>query len=874
MKVSPMMQQYLDIKEQYKDCILFFRLGDFYEMFFDDALLASKELELTLTGKSCGQEERAPMCGVPFHAADSYIAKLVEKGHKVAICEQTEDPAQAKGIVKREVIQIVTPGTITSQSILSEKENNYLASVYARSDAMSVAYCDISTGELYLTEYKGSDLYDVILNELVKINASEIILSQTFSEEYPTDEIKKITGAYINILGDAYFSEKSCEEIIKAQFNCISLTGLGLDFRPCAVPALGSLLNYLLETQKQTLKHLTHINIYEIGMHMALDKATIRNLEITETLYEKKIQGSLLGILDKTHTAMGSRKMRQWLREPLNNAKEINLRLDGVEELYNELIIRNNIKQNLKQIYDFERLAGRIACGNANGKDLIALRNSIAVLPEIKSDLGVLHSEIMQSIDSRICDLSAVYNIIDRAICDEPPFTVKEGSLIKDGYSEELDSLKFSIKDAKTWISTLEGKERERTGIKNLKVGYNRVFGYYLEVTRSYYDLIPENYIRKQTLANAERFITPELKEMEGLVLNAETKINRMEYDLFVEARNFIEDYIKYIQSTSSAVAELDVLTSFAYVSDKLGYVKPLVDESFELEIVKGRHPVIEQTVSNGMFVSNDTYLNNTNESMLLITGPNMAGKSTYMRQTALIVLMAQAGCFVPCERARIGVCDRIFTRIGASDNLAQGQSTFFVEMSELSYILNNAKARSLIILDEIGRGTSTYDGLSIAWAAVEYLCNDNTHIRTLFATHYHELTALEGERYGVKNLNVDVAEENGNIVFLHKIVEGSASRSYGIHVAKLAGIPKVLLERAQEKLAELETAVPSQSVMYGDLTTAVNTKTAEPCEEQISMFSFAPNPVVEKLKALNLMEITPSKAFEILEELKSSLDK
>lgn len=874
MKVSPMMQQYLDIKEQYKDCILFFRLGDFYEMFFDDALLASKELELTLTGKSCGQEERAPMCGVPFHAADSYIAKLVEKGHKVAICEQTEDPAQAKGIVKREVIQIVTPGTITSQSILSEKENNYLASVYARSDAMSVAYCDISTGELYLTEYKGSDLYDVILNELVKINASEIILSQTFSEEYPTDEIKKITGAYINILEDAYFSEKSCEEIIKAQFNCISLTGLGLDFRPCAVPALGSLLNYLLETQKQTLKHLTHINIYEIGMHMALDKATIRNLEITETLYEKKIQGSLLGILDKTHTAMGSRKMRQWLREPLNNAKEINLRLDGVEELYNELIIRNNIKQNLKQIYDFERLAGRIACGNANGKDLIALRNSIAVLPEIKSDLGVLHSEIMQSIDSRICDLSAVYNIIDRAICDEPPFTVKEGSLIKDGYSEELDSLKFSIKDAKTWISTLEGKERERTGIKNLKVGYNRVFGYYLEVTRSYYDLIPENYIRKQTLANAERFITPELKEMEGLVLNAETKINRMEYDLFVEARNFIEDYIKDIQSTSSAVAELDVLTSFAYVSDKLGYVKPLVDESFELEIVKGRHPVIEQTVSNGMFVSNDTYLNNTNESMLLITGPNMAGKSTYMRQTALIVLMAQAGCFVPCERARIGVCDRIFTRIGASDNLAQGQSTFFVEMSELSYILNNAKARSLIILDEIGRGTSTYDGLSIAWAAVEYLCNDNTHIRTLFATHYHELTALEGERYGVKNLNVDVAEENGNIVFLHKIVEGSASRSYGIHVAKLAGIPKVLLERAQEKLAELETAVPSQSVMYGDLTTAVNTKTAETCEEQISMFSFAPNPVVEKLKALNLMEITPSKAFEILEELKASLDK
>ncbi len=877
MKVSPMMQQYLDIKEQYKDCILFFRLGDFYEMFFDDALLASKELELTLTGKSCGQEERAPMCGVPFHAADSYIAKLVEKGYKVAICEQTEDPAQAKGIVKREVIRIVTPGTITSQSILSEKENNYLAAIYAGEDAMAAAYCDISTGELYLTEYTGSDLYDVILNELVKINASEIIISQTFSEKYPIDEIKNITGAYINVPGDSYFSEKTCEELIKAQFHCISLTGLGLDFRQCAVPALGALLGYLLETQKQTLKHLTRINQYEIGSHMALDKATIRNLEITETLYEKKTQGSLLGILDKTHTAMGSRKMRQWLREPLNNAAEINQRLEGVSELFGELIARNNIKESLKQIYDFERLAGRIACGNANGKDMIALKNSIAVLPDIKGELSGLRSEILTKINAEIHDLAEVYDLIDRAICDEPPFAVKEGNLIKAGYSEELDKLKFSIKDAKEWISSLEHKERERTGIKNLKVGYNRVFGYYLEITRSYYDMIPENYIRKQTLANAERFITPELKEMESLVLNAEAKINQTEYNLFTEVRDIIESHIEEIQITSAAVAELDVLASFAHVSDRLGYVRPTVDESFELEIVKGRHPVIEQTVSNGMFVSNDTYLNNTNESMLLITGPNMAGKSTYMRQTALIVLMAQAGCFVPCERARIGVCDRIFTRIGASDNLSQGQSTFFVEMSELSYILNNAKGRSLIILDEIGRGTSTYDGLSIAWAAVEYLCNEKSHIRTLFATHYHELTALEDERFGVKNLNVDVAEENGNVVFLHKIIEGSASRSYGIHVAKLAGIPSVLLQRANEKLAELESAAPQTqapvTAAAGKVDTAHMSKVAEPCEEQISMFSFAPNPVVEKLRALNLMEITPSKAFEILEELKASLD-
>lgn len=863
MKLSPMMEQYMKIKEEYKDCILFFRLGDFYEMFFDDAILASKELELTLTGKSCGQEERAPMCGVPFHAADSYISKLVEKGYKVAICEQTEDPAQAKGIVKREVIQVVTPGTLTSGAMLSEKENNYLAAVWADSEAMSVAYCDISTGELYLTEYKGSDLYSAILNELVKIKAREIICSEEFASIYSMDEIKHITEAYINVLSDEFFSFKGAEDAIKSHFNCISLTGLGLDFRPRATLALGALLSYLMETQKHSLTHITHINHYEIGTHMALDKATIRNLEITETLYEKKVQGSLLGILDKTHTAMGSRKMRQWLREPLNSSSEINLRLGGVEELYENLLMRNNIKENLKHIYDFERLAGRIACGNANGKDLIALRNSIAVLPEIKSELGTARSELLNDINNEIDCLSDIYDIIDRAISEEPPFTIKEGGLIKEGYSEELDNLKFSIKDGKAWISNLENSERERTGIKNLKVGYNRVFGYYLEVTRSYYDLIPENYIRKQTLANAERFITPELKEMENLVLNAETKINQMEYELFTQVRTFIQGYIEVIQKTSAAISTLDVLTSFAHVSEKLGYVKPIIDDSMEIEIVKGRHPVIEQTVTNGLFVSNDTYLNDNDSSMLLITGPNMAGKSTYMRQTALIVLMAQAGCFVPCERAKIGVVDRIFTRIGASDNLAQGQSTFFVEMSELAYILNNAQSRSLIILDEIGRGTSTYDGLSIAWAAVEHLCNKNTHIRTLFATHYHELTVLEEQIHGVKNLNVDVAEQNGNIVFLHKIVEGSASRSYGIHVAKLAGIPRSLLERAQQKLSELESGSGNIPAAY-----SAPAKFEEPA--QLSFF--APDPVAEKIKALNLMEITPSQAIKILEELKEEI--
>lgn len=867
MKLSPMMEQYLEIKNNYQDCILFFRLGDFYEMFFEDAKLASKELELTLTGKNCGLEERAPMCGVPFHSAEGYIAKLVDKGYKVAICEQVEDPATSKGIVKREVIQIVTPGTLTSQSMLAEKENNYLAAIYLdeKVGGMSISYCDISTGELRVTEYTDENLYETLLNELVKIKAKEIILNEDFANNFDVNEIHLITEAYINTVSNEFFSEKACLEAVKAQFNCISTVALGLEPDSLAILSLGALLNYLLETQKHSLKQITTFKTYEMGMHMALDKATLRNLELTETLYDKKVSGSLLGVLDKTHTAMGSRKMKQWLREPLNNSEQINLRLDAVEELYNQLLIRNNIKESLKGIYDFERLAGRIATGNANGKDLIALRNSIGLLPDIKDSLDYSNSQLLQELNNEINPLKEVYEVINNAICDEPPFTIKEGGLIKEGYSEELDALKDSIKDGKFWISNLEASERERTGIKNLKVGYNKVFGYYLEVTRSYYDMIPENYIRKQTLANAERFITPELKDMESLVLNAEAKINQMEYEIFTGVREHIESYIAIIQATSSAIASLDVLCSFAHVSEKLGYVKPKIDDSMEISIVKGRHPVIEEMVSGGLFIPNDTYLNDKDSSLLLITGPNMAGKSTYMRQTALLVLMAQAGCFIPCERAHIGVVDRIFTRIGASDNLAQGQSTFYVEMSELSYILNSAGPRSLIILDEIGRGTSTYDGLSIAWAAAEYLCNKKIQIRTLFATHYHELTVLEESHPGVKNLNVDVSEEDGNIIFLHKIVEGSASRSYGIHVAKLAGIPNKLLERAKDKLYELETGEhhdePKPSVVKEE-------------EMQISMFMpFMENPVVDKLKALDLMEITPSQAIRILEELKESID-
>lgn len=861
-KISPMMQQYLDIKEQYKDCILFFRLGDFYEMFFDDAVTASRELELTLTGKSCGKEEKAPMCGVPFHSADTYISRLIDKGYKVAICEQTEDPAAAKGIVKREVIKIVTPGTLTSQSMLRENENNYLASVYIDQNGAGISYCDISTGEMYASQLTGSMTEEILVNELVKTNAREVIIN---TENETVFEALKTSNVFFNVMNENYYSFETAEKTILRQFDTGALTGLGLDGRVQCVLSLGALLSYLLETQKQSLRQITGVRLYDVGNSMALDKATIRNLEITETLYDKQVKGSLLGVLDKTRTAMGSRKMKQWLREPLNRVDEIKARLDAVESLADNILIRNNITDSLKRVYDFHRLAGRIASGNANGKDMIALRNSIAVLPDIKESLSDLDSELLDELNHRISPLTEVFDLIDKAICEDPPFTVKEGGIIKKGCSQELDELKDSIYDAQQWIANLEGSERERTGIKNLKVGYNKVFGYYLEVTRSYYEMVPENYIRKQTLANAERYITPELKEMEGLVLNAEAKINKMEYELFSQLRAEIEKHIKTIQETSEAVAVLDVLTAFAAVSSSSGYVKPEINSGDEIKIYRGRHPVIEQTAADGIFVSNDTYLNRTDSSMLLITGPNMSGKSTYMRQTAIIVLMAQAGCFVPCESAVIGIADRIFTRIGASDNLAQGQSTFFVEMSEMAYILNSATDRSLIILDEIGRGTSTYDGLSIAWATVEYLCREDFRARTLFATHYHELTALSEQIDGVANLNVDVAEENGNIVFLHKIVPGSASRSYGIHVAKLAGVPKQLLRNAEERLLALEKNQAEHMT-----ETSHHTELRE--EEQLSLFSLAPDPVTEKLRSIDLMETTPSQAFKILEELKEIL--
>lgn len=872
-KLSPMMQQYMDIKSNYQDCILFFRLGDFYEMFFDDAKTASRELELTLTGKQCGMEERAPMCGVPFHSADTYIARLVEKGYKVAICEQTEDPAAVKGIVKREVVQIVTPGTVISSSMLRENENNYIASIYADDDSTGLSYCDISTGEIYLTDIRGIGRRENLLNELVKIDASEVILDENTFSAVDAEDMKPVTEAYFNVIGEEFYRQDAARDAILRQFNITALLGIGVEEGSASEAALGALLLYLIETQKNDLSHIAELTTYSLGQHMSLDKSTIKNLELTETLFEKKLKGSLLGVLDKTHTAMGSRKLKQWLKEPLNDVSMIKERLDAVEVLLDEVLIRNNLKEYLKRVYDFERLTGRIAYGTANGKDMIALRNSCGVLPDIKAELDATGSDLLDMLNEQIHPLDQVYDLIDRSIVEDPPFVVKEGGLIKSGFSQELDELKASIKDAQDWIAGLETSERERTGIKNLKVGFNKVFGYYLEVTRSYYDLIPDNYIRKQTLANCERFITPELKETERLVLNAESKINQMEYELFTEIRNKLHQYIRAIQETSKAIASIDVLTSFAEVSEKNDYVKPEVDNSDNLMIYKGRHPVIEQMIRDGIFVSNDTYLNKTDQSLLLITGPNMSGKSTYMRQTALIVLMAQAGCFVPAQSAHIGVCDRIFTRIGASDNLAQGQSTFFVEMSELSYILNTATERSLVILDEIGRGTSTYDGLSIAWAAAEYLCKPERMIRTLFATHYHEMTALEGKLTGMTNLNVDVTEENGNVVFLHKIVKGSASRSYGIHVAKLAGAPKELLERAEERLLELENG--KNEVIHRPLhEKAAESDFEAPAmqEVQLSLFESIPDPIITKLRSLDLMDTTPSQALKILEELKEQL--
>ena len=872
MALTPMMQQYLDIKKEYQDAILFFRLGDFYEMFFEDALVASKAMEIALTGKACGQEERAPMCGVPFHSAETYIARLIDKGFKVAICEQIEDPALAKGIVKREVVQIITPGTVLSQNMLKENENNYIAAINVQESGIGFSYCDISTGEFAISNISAGEFF-VVFNELAKIGAKELLICDNFFNFVSEAELSRNFSGYVNIIGKEYFENKDSEYILKKQLNLNTLTAIGLAEDSEGVFAATALLLYIKNTRKQEMDHISAAKVYSLNSHMTLDKATLRNLEIVQTLYENKVQGSLLGILDKTCTAMGGRRLKQWLKEPLNDKLRIEKRLNAVESIADDILLQNNLRESLKSIYDLERLAARVACNNANARDLLALRNSLYNLPQLKDTASCFEDPYLAELCEDMPDvLSNVCDIIESAISEDAPLSIKEGGIIKSGFDKKLDDMKFAIKDGKEWIASLENSERERTGIKKLKVGYNKVFGYYIEISKSNLAAVPDNYIRKQTLVNCERFITQELKEVESTVLGAETKINQLEYEIFCELRLKLGEYIKDIQNAARAISKIDVLTGFAKVSGDLSYVKPKITDDYVLEIKNGRHPVIENSLKDGSFVSNDVYLDNQDVSMLLITGPNMAGKSTYMRQTALIVLMAQIGSFVPADFARIGVVDRIYTRIGASDNLSQGQSTFFVEMNELAYILNTATTRSLILLDEIGRGTSTYDGLSIAISVAHRLCRQGNQIRSMFATHYHEMTMLEDKLKGLCNYNVDISEENGDVVFLHKIVRGSASKSYGIHVAKLAGVPDDVLANANKYLTELERESEINALRFGKTDEKDEFKNDEKIHQSDAEVKY--KALADKINEIDEMKISPIELYAILAELKEIANK
>lgn len=801
MGLTPMMQQYLEIKESCKDCILFFRLGDFYEMFFEDAEKVSKELELVLTGKDCGLENRAPMCGIPYHAANSYITRLVNKGYKIAICEQLEDASASKGIVKRGIIKVVTPGTYTDSSFLEDSKNNYIMSLYIDSIKNSVAltFADISTGEFNCTDTQ----YDlsIILDEISKYNPKEILIQDNLDEKI-CDQIKERFNAAFTRLSDEIFTTNA-EENLSNQFSNFNNT----DYTSILMKSCNGLLRYVIDTQKTALPHINELEYYNIVDYLTIDSNSRRNLELTESLREKSRKGSLLWVMDKTNTAMGGRQLRKWIEQPLIDKKTIQKRLDSVEELLNNISAHEDLKDALKEIYDIERLVGKISSKSVNAKELISLKNSVEKIPAVKNILSSFKSDLLNNMYSNLDELKDIYEILDEAILDNPSISVKEGNLIKEGYNKEIDELKTAKAHGKEWIASLESNEKDVTGIKSLKVGYNKVFGYYIEVTKTNLNLIPEGrYIRKQTLANAERFITPELKEMEDKILGAEEKLVNLEYEIFIQVREKIEAQVDRMQVTAKIIAELDCLSSLSTIALENNYIKPEITNSEELFIEEGRHPVVEKMIPSGNFVANDTHINTSNEQLLLITGPNMAGKSTFMRQVALIVLMAQIGSFVPAKKAVIAVCDKIFTRIGASDDLAAGKSTFMVEMWEVSNILKNATNKSLILLDEVGRGTSTYDGLSIAWSVIEYISgNSKLKCKTLFATHYHELTKLEGILEGVKNYSVSVKEMGSDIVFLRKIVRGGADQSYGIEVAKLAGLPEEVINRAKHILERIE---------------------------------------------------------------------
>jgi len=867
-ELSPMMKHYMQIKEQYQDCIIFYRLGDFYEMFFDDALTASRELEITLTGRDCGQEERAPMCGVPFHAAESYIARLIEKGYKVAICEQLEDAKEAKGMVKRDVIRVVTPGTVIEANMLDEKKNNFIMSIYKKGIYFGIAVCDVTTGTFLSTKIESSNNFALLLDELSKYNPAEIIVNKMlFNCREELDEIKLRFKAYVNCFEEEMF--KTDLEALIQSYTFIDDNEKqieNIDESDLQIPAINGLLDYLNQTQKIKLEHINMIKMYSITKYMSLNCTARRNLELTEKMNDKSKKGTLLWVLDKTYTSMGGRLLRKWINEPLIDVTEINKRLNAVEELKDNLIFRGDIIDCLRRIYDIERLVGKIAYGNTNARDMISLKNSLKQLPYLKKILATSKSELLQNLYLSLDELEDIHDLIEKAIIEDPPITITEGGIIKLGYNEEVDELKNATMQGKNWLIELEAKEKEETGIKNLKVGFNKVFGYFFEVTKSYLNLVPDRYIRKQTLANCERYITEELNELESKILGAETKVVDLEYKLFIEIRSKIAVNIERLQKASNIVSSLDVFTSFAIVAEDLNYTKPIVDNNGVIDIKAGRHPVIEKMIPSGTFIDNDTYLDKQNDRLSIITGPNMAGKSTYMRQVALITLMAQIGSFVPATSARIGVVDKVFTRVGASDDLAMGQSTFMVEMMEVAEILRDATSNSLVILDEIGRGTSTYDGLSIAWAVVEYISNkEKCGAKTLFATHYHELTELEEQIEGVRNYSIAVKEKGEDVIFLRKIVSGGTDESYGVHVAKLAGVQNEVVKRSSEILKTLER----KSILGKKNQEKENKKIAS---GQLDMFNYKIAELAHEIDKINLNELTPIDALNILVKMKDKI--
>ena len=860
-ELSPMMKQYFEIKEKNKDCILFYRLGDFYEMFYDDAILASRELELTLTGRDCGQEERAPMCGVPFHSCEGYIAKLVSKGYKVAICEQTEDPKAAKGLVKRDIIRVITPGTVMEQSMLDESRNNYICSMYSSDKKIGICFCDISTGELYATDISGRDYYRILTNQLASYSPREILFGGDIINLKQLPEfIKSKLSAGVEMLDDDKFELSLCRETVEQQFpGDMHL----ISDKPVVISSVGALINYLRETQMSGLERINHLEIYNESQYMRLDYNTQRNLELTQTMLSKTKRGSLLWVIDKTKTAMGKRLIRSWLDHPLMNISKINNRQSAVEELVNDTVLRLELTATLSGIYDIERIMTKIVYGSANARDLRSLCSAIADLPQISDLISGCQSSYMRMIYKDLDLLEDIHSLIDSAIVDDPPFSVREGGMIREGYNEELDIVNSDMNNSKDILSQIEAQEREKTGIPKLKIGYNRVYGYFLEVTNFYKNLVPDTYIRKQTLTGSERYITPDLKDLESRILGAKDRAIAMEYTLFETIRTTVSDNLERIQNTAKALATLDALTSLANVASDNRYVRPEVNQSTAIVIKDSRHPVVELLLRDSSFVPNDVNLDTKGERVDIITGPNMAGKSTYMRQIALIVLMAQMGSFVPASSAKIGIVDSIFTRVGASDDLASGQSTFMVEMNEVANIVKNATSKSLLILDEIGRGTSTFDGMSIARAVLEY-CADKKKLgaKTLFATHYHELSVMEQLLDGVKNYSIAVKKRGDDITFLRRIVPGGADDSYGIEVAKLAGVPNTIINRAKEILADLESGKAETIIEKVN----VNEDT------QLSLMGVASSPVIDKLKSVDLNTLTPIEAMNLLYELKNMI--